>query len=884
MEIKLTQAGDPSFQFYSSLHETPVDAAGTTSITPRHPRRSRLAYNYLPSSESGSAEYKSIIDDLTIENKQLKIQLKRYESSYDSLPELEKLFEIKFHALQADKKRELEEVLSKFALGLATSPKGRKPISSVGPSTSQPARGKPSSSQTSTKMADSGYGSMNVSNQASMSRSRHHNTGPNRIEETKVRERDIRSYLHDIPEGLLPRQAPAMTKKAKKKLVVSRLEQIFGGRGAAVEGHQQPLQQQEVSNIAANDDRNAMEASGERATAEGAREARILNRETEDAPENVQTARRPRLKSEYGTILELEDEDSTVDQDGAVQRSICEQRPTKPLDLDPYRAQVPTDNINYIRHLGFSVRNVNSEVNIVDSREWVYLNLLTNMAQLHMINVTMAFVKEAVAEYSDKFEISSDGQKIRWSGGQDITRNSSISPNEAQHGSHVNSDRRYDIQNRKRKRSLLSRDDNETPQHAYGPLPKKRAFIAHSKNQFSYAPVFGHESESKIETDMLMPDGDPSWAVPPAEDTLAHDQLFLDKTAKRSSTAVPLEDGPIIFYNNATFCTDLSGDRAQPPYQKVADYQLWTSFPIGVLPQSSPASPSMKTTGKAVDRPFIRGLKTTVPPRIAQSTESSSEELHFPPPSPKGATFANLPEPRNFEACGIGGVQLDDNFTFTVRRQRALNLAASPLPTMPVTKFSRLIPTRRPPASISERILSSRLTILPPSDLPPACLAYLSDDESSDSDSTMPEAPGSSMDIPTSLPPLKQISRLAIGPATSTGFTATMNKSSPGYYSSTDIDEDEDEDDDDDDDDDDDGDGDGDEDDQSLDFLATARAVNPAAIRAKEREYDAEMAERLAEEIRAGSSAATGGWSGLATPVDTDDGVSDGSVSTRRDG
>jgi len=81
--------------------------------------------------------------------------------------------------------------------------------------------------------------------------------------------------------------------------------------------------------------------------------------------------------------------------------------------------------------------------------------------------------------------------------------------------------------------------------------------------------------------------------------------------------------------------------------------------------------------------------------------------------------------------------------------------------------------------------------------------------------------------------------------------------------------------------DDDDEDEDDDDDDQSLDFLATARAADPAAIYAREREYDAQLAERLAEEIPAGSSAATlgCGGSGYSTPVSgVDDEGDDGEV------
>jgi hypothetical protein len=59
-----------------------------------------------------------------------------------------------------------------------------------------------------------------------------------------------------------------------------------------------------------------------------------------------------------------------------------------------------------------------------------------------------------------------------------------------------------------------------------------------------------------------------------------------------------------------------------------------------------------------------------------------------------------------------------------------------------------------------------------------------------------------------------------------------------------------------------------DSDDGSVDLLATARQQDPTAVRASEREYDAALADRLAEEIPAGSSAATaGGGSGFNSPV-----------------
>lgn len=37
-----------------------------------------------------------------------------------------------------------------------------------------------------------------------------------------------------------------------------------------------------------------------------------------------------------------------------------------------------------------------------------------NMAQLHSLNVTCDFVREAFSEYGVRFEMSNDGQKVRW--------------------------------------------------------------------------------------------------------------------------------------------------------------------------------------------------------------------------------------------------------------------------------------------------------------------------------------------------------------------------------------------------------------------------------------------------------------------------------------
>jgi hypothetical protein len=63
-------------------------------------------------------EFRSVIDDLTIANK----KLKKYEKLYDDHLQDEELFEIRFHGLADHKKRELVEILRKFAVDIERGP------------------------------------------------------------------------------------------------------------------------------------------------------------------------------------------------------------------------------------------------------------------------------------------------------------------------------------------------------------------------------------------------------------------------------------------------------------------------------------------------------------------------------------------------------------------------------------------------------------------------------------------------------------------------------------------------------------------------------------------------------------------------------------------
>lgn len=270
---------DPPFFFrHSSSADTPPDASAQQIHHP-HPQPDSLPYGcqlmQLVTQGSSVEDFRSVIDDLTVENKKLKRRLRKYAEMHNACLQQDRLFEVRVYGLPVQKKRELEEILRRFALTLDNDPA----TASAGPGYERHApRIEPhrtTSSHTSTRFADSAYASGSGHNSYAPSG---YDNAPRRGPElaTSRQQPDIQSYLRDIPVGLLPKQPLAMTEKARKKLVVRRLEQIFTGQGATTGGHQQPLQQQEISQSAAKADRYAIEASGRRVREEGLREAAIM--------------------------------------------------------------------------------------------------------------------------------------------------------------------------------------------------------------------------------------------------------------------------------------------------------------------------------------------------------------------------------------------------------------------------------------------------------------------------------------------------------------------------------------------------------------------------------------------------------------------------------
>jgi hypothetical protein len=786
---------------------------------------------------SSTEDFRSVIDDLTIANKKLKQKLRKYEKVHDAHLQDDKLFEVKIHGLPDHKKKELQDLLRKFAAGLDDGVTTDYPqISSHAPALDQ----RKSTSSTS-RFAESGYASMSASGLNSSVQSNQASNQPN--DHRKMtrsaydrQQQSIQSYLHDIPAGLLPSNNAAMSDRTKRKMVVRRLEQIFAGKHSMPGNHLQPRQQEEVAQSAANADRQERQATGRHSRPEGLRVARIVPDNDEmdvisDQDESLQKLR---------PSLQIAEQDFS----GA---GSPDQRPTRPLDLDPSRAQVPVENMEYIRHLGFTPPDMNTGDAPSEGHGWLYLNLLINMAQLHTLNVTPEFVKDALTEYSSQLELSQDGRKIRWKGGLDVTRHSSDSASEFSGNSPCD-------QGSPAKRQKLDQSGSHDESHLT--LEERARRLARTQreeamNKFAYTPMIFKRQESEEDDEGYGFEIESSCASLQRPHH-AGESSRLSSSAVQSgpSTSKGRQHGPMIFYTKAKFCTDLSGDQIGSSIIPSGAYKAVTSHPLGATQHSC----SFRGSDIAETRGPLDRMPMDIDTRNGSRAGSSVGDFGFSPAALGNDNGDDTPtEFMEFEASGLGGVQPDDNFAIHVRRSqtqtrargsivrqrpiiypRSIANALSTRPSSDVEPTSHTGPQR----VISEEIISASRKPLPTSVLPPASFLPFDSTSSADVDSNLDDSDASS----------EADSESRDGPATALQHLNVQ-------HDDTDSESEEE--------------SDYSDDDGSVDLLATARQLDPNTVRTQEREYDAEVADRLAAEIVAGSSAATaGGGSGFNSPAD----------------
>ena len=703
---------------------------------------------------SNCEDFRSVIDDLTVENKRLKQKLKKYHIYHRSRVENDKLFEIHVHGLPPSKKRKLEHTLQDFASTVSTTSNGM-PVVEVKDSSIKPLDNpshwiKSVSNSTSYSLPiDSTYASMSASGQTSTSylqRSRR-----SRSSQTKqVVRKDIKAYLHDIPAGLLPRKSPVMTEKAKTKLVVRRLEQLFLGKDSDSSLDSQFLQQQQISQSAAEGERSANEAKGRRVDAEGPREARINPHNAEilgDSPSEGLA-----LTSSGASIGGNISKPNYPKKSG---NSIPDQRPTRPLDLDPCRAQVPAENIAYIRHLGLASPKLNSPPH---GDGWIYLNLLISMAQLHTINVTADFVRKAVASVSRKFELSKDGQKIRWRGdtqGSSISSDggSALEPSDAamvefasqpvnsRHNLGQYRDLKLQAYSSSETGALNSPKDYSSIHYGASSI-RRPIFLGQLKphSRFDYKPLFFQGATSEEENHRYIPNDESLTSSCILEDptrcSLERSTFRGSCTDAETNAIRKAKEGPIIFYRGASFFTDLSGD-SETASCLVAD----------VLNDRNVLGCAVSTTIKSESA--LRESGDLTPEWSFHGDEEDNlEELHW---TTSGNNYYNVEHDESvcfgqaaaqFEASGVGGICPGDHFVvhveirYLVRTGPPMSQLSLGHPTMRLPlhsfppdfissfSFTKSSEANTTDVIIQSDVISATTVFLPPSSLPPPSYVF----------------------------------------------------------------------------------------------------------------------------------------------------------------
>lgn len=713
---------------------------------------------------SSADDYRSVIDDLTVENKRLKEELKRYKQFGPDLLRKDKLFEIKVHGLPRKKKRELEATLRDFASSLdgsvTSSNQRKKPSKHVGRLQGSSMNSKHASSSSShSRPVDSAYASMSTGpssvgpNASSASLGR-----PSLARGKSSADQKVESYLEDIPEGLFPRQV-AMTDKEKKKLVVRRLEQLFTGKSSyKARGLRSvpPAIELQAGVVTAPLQTVALFPS------EASREARI----------QVESAKKARSRENLSASNSNGENDTAGNQTGSGGTSnehsgqdnspqnteLPEQRATRPVDLDPDRIQIPSENMQYIRHLGVTAPKYVTETKYrpqdvsMDAEGWIHLNLLCNLAQLHILNVTPHYIRSAVTERSTKFQLSRDGRKIRWRGGTEGTKFSSDSSGGSSQRSPDTEGTDGSNEGGQRKKQKLS---GRASAHSSKSQTKLGLQASASSESFHYKPMFIHNQSSSIETSMDDTASQASFGAVDQSNLNSRSTGFVSGSGS-SPRKKRRRDGAIIYYTGAPFCLDLSGDPfgdLSPTTYMTSSGQEQTSVDI----ESEMPGLVRSASGSTLSyRPFVNGpecMDIEDSEFVGDETDmSDDDDFAFPwcenPEKPQ-----LRPLEAKLEPCGLGGVTPEDHFAVLVITRHPLGVRVTSRPgvlrlrsdetTDSIASRIAGLSTQSPrptrpalfgPPHIQLQIIQERYKTLKPLPLPPPAIFYPPFTETTESD------------------------------------------------------------------------------------------------------------------------------------------------------
>ncbi|CUS06870.1 unnamed protein product [Tuber aestivum] len=552
----------------------------------------------------------------TYDDQKLKKRLKKLEGLQGGNLQDEKLFEVRIHGLPLYKKQELEKLLQDFASTLGNNGGGGSTGSKADRLMTPPSRTNPSS-----RNADSAY--------ASNPRSGSGSVVPSQPKPRSVATPMSTSSSDKAPSHMRSMPLPVVTEKHKMKEVVRRLEQLFTGFKSSK--MPSPMDYQK-------EDREL----GRDIPEEGAREAPIMSPSHDDRIAEFSDP----IAGSHRRPLEV---------------PVPDQRPTRLTDLDPFR-QAPEENLEYLVSLTTSSSKDNTKLEGLGDG-WFYLNLVAGLAQLHTVNVTVPFVKKAITTVSQKLELSPDGRMVRWKGGYEGTKLSCGSSSGGATSAGMSSDGSPDgwSKSSPESKGMISLD----PPSGSGRSSRRLPLTAPPsvEDKFHYKPLFARSGSFDDDSSSAMSTSLGSYdLLKRASSDEGTGQS--GSSGKRKGLSL---DGPIIYYEGAKFCTDLSAQKVDAEGHVVSKhgYDRFTNNPIGET-QPEPQSPTK------LESPLFARAQT------AQSSDEPMEDgdsdvgLQFSPRFSSSSSPTVPPTPIELEVSGIGGVFPEDNFAINVQTKHYL--------------------------------------------------------------------------------------------------------------------------------------------------------------------------------------------------------------------
>ncbi|KAL8695728.1 MAG: hypothetical protein Q9224_003205 [Gallowayella concinna] len=601
------------------------------------PQPQPLSHSLLSQLELGENDpntFRDIIDDLTVQNKKLKRHLRRYKKYHSTGRQHDGLFEVRMHNLPSRKKHELKTVLQDFASDMYE-PQSRSAAQyAVSESHSLPPNSNhqpmPSAPQF-TETLDSAYASVSATNvtaqtiSAFSERSKIEFYNPVQLESERSPYSHHRSPLatqHDIDD---------IQDTSKQEVVVKRLEQLFtGGPHDLIK--EDLIHKGDVSSDAAKlkDGRN-----------------RSMNRITITRAEDGVSS------SPKNTVIrEPVPSDRVHGKNTDISAASIQEHVLEHTD--------ESDHLRYLRQLGVASPIADSSSGY--SPEWLYLNLLINMAELHTLNVTPEYVRQAIRINSTRLVLSEDGRKVRWhknilypepSSDNNTFDVASMNGFQSQQAAGEEPDLRQPPSSpRVNYFASATRASAHRPRDASGKLPPSK---------LDYKPVFVHRRRLPVEMD---------WGNDDDGSVESENSSSVDDDASTTSDTSRIRadlrnNGPMIFLNHSPFFLDLSADAPEAGSMENPSYASLILEPLGRRPsrtlvrseedEKSPANFVMADDGAGNSTPTRNGS----PPLKIYDDEDDDNPTHPPFPgheSPTADTVIQL------EASGIGGIQLEDNF------------------------------------------------------------------------------------------------------------------------------------------------------------------------------------------------------------------------------